>query len=251
MAANTIELALPAAERARAAVLGAPWRDLLYVPGLDFTSPLEPGLFRSALVVVPADGPAIRISSIVMPAFGIELCRLQIEALPDHRADMLGSFCEPERRGPGAQRIAGVPHRQADCGEQQHGFVMSKERDALAARATDRAGWSYAGPSLGDRLGRVERVRLIRERVAAKLGGQAVGWTADRGLVIDVRDSEPCLVLASAESAEEALFLPVPRLYRALLTPTAAAPGATARDLLGYGEWPEALELALETVGVG
>jgi hypothetical protein len=231
VAANTIELALPAAERALAAGLGSPWRDLLYVPGLDFTSPLEPGLFRSALVVVPADGPAIRISSIVMPAFGIELCRLQIEALPDHRADMLGSFCEPERRG----RI----------------FVMSKERDALAARATDRAGWSYAGPSLGDRLGRVERVRLIRERVAAKLGGQAVGWTADRGLVIDVRDSEPCLVLASAESAEEALFLPVPRLYRALLTPTAAAPGATARDLLGYGEWPEALELALETVGVG
>jgi hypothetical protein len=231
VAANTIELALPAAEHALAAALGSPWRDLLYVPGPDFTSPLEPGLFRSALVVVPADGPAIRISSIVMPAFGIELCRLQIEALPDHRADMLGSFCEPERRG----RI----------------FVMSKERDALAARATDRAGWSYAGPSLGDRLGRVERVRLIRERVAAKLGGQAVGWTADRGLVIDVRDSEPCLVLASAESAEEALFLPVPRLYRALLTPTAAAPGATARDLLGYGEWPEALELALETVGVG
>ncbi|HEX9125674.1 MAG TPA: hypothetical protein VF948_04680, partial [Methylomirabilota bacterium] len=221
----------PAAEHALAAALGSPWRDLLYVPGLEFTSPLEPGLFRSALVVVPADGPAIRISSIVMPAFGIELCRLRIEALPDHRADMLGSFCEPERRG----RI----------------FVMSKERDALAARATDRAGWSYAGPSLGDRLGRVERVRLIRERVAAKLGGQAVGWTADRGLVIDVRDSEPCLVLASAESAEEALFLPVPRLYRALLTPTAAAPGATARDLLGYGEWPEALELALETVGVG
>jgi hypothetical protein len=226
-----IELSLPHEERARAAVLGAPWRDLLYVPGPDFTSALEPGLFRSAFVVVPADGPAIRISSTVMPAFGIELCRLQIEALPDHRADMLGSFCEPERRG----RI----------------FVMSKERDALAARATDRAGWSYAGPSLGDRLGRVERVRLIRERVAAKLGGQAVGWTADRGLVIDVRDSEPCLVLASAESAEEALFLPVPRLYRALLTPTAAAPGATARDLLGYGEWPEALELALETVGVG
>jgi len=97
----------------------------------------------------------------------------------------------------------------------------------------------------------VERVRLIRERVAAKLGGQAVGWTADRGLVIDVRDSEPCLVLASAESAEQALFLPVPRLYRALLASTAAAPGASARDLLGYGEWPEAFELALETRVLG
>jgi hypothetical protein len=231
VAANTIELALPAAEHALALALGAPWRDLLYVPGPDFTSPLEPGLFRSALVVVPAEGAAIRISSIVMPAFGTELCRVQLEALPDYQADMLGSFVEPERRG----RI----------------FVMSTERETLAARPADRAGWSYAGPSLGDRLGRVERVRLIRERVAAKLGGQAVGWTADRGLVIDVRDSEPCLVLASAESAEQALFLPVPRLYRALLASTAAAPGATARDLLGYGEWPEALDLALETVGVG
>jgi len=227
VAANTIELALPAAEHVLAATLGAPWRDLLYVPGPDLTSSLEPGLFKSAIVVVPADGPAIRISSIVMPAFGIELCRVQLEALPDYRADMLGSFCEPERRG----RI----------------FVMSKERDALAPRPTDRSGWSYTGPSLGDRLGRVERVRLIRERVAAKLGGQEVGWAADRGLVIDVRDSEPCLVLASAESAEQALFLPVPRLYRALLSSTAAAPGATARDLLGYGEWPEAFELALET----
>jgi hypothetical protein len=231
VAANTIGLALPAAEHALAAELGAPWRDLLYVPGPDFTSSLEPGLFKSALVVVPTNGPTIRISSIVMPAFGIELCRVQLEALPDYRADMLGSFVEPERRG----RI----------------FVMSKEREALAARSTDRTGWSYAGPSLGDRLGRVERVRLIRERVAAKLGGQAVGWTADRGLVIDVRDSEPCLVLASAESAEQALFLPVPRLYRALLASTAAAPGASARDLLGYGEWPEAFELALETRVVG
>ncbi|HWM77578.1 MAG TPA: hypothetical protein VNS56_08340 [Methylomirabilota bacterium] len=74
MAANTIELALPATEHALAAELGAPWRDLLYVPGPDFTSSLEPGLFKSALVVVPAEGPAIRVSSIVMPAFGIELC---------------------------------------------------------------------------------------------------------------------------------------------------------------------------------
>ena len=86
--------------------------------------------------------------------------------------------------------------------------------------------------------------------MTAKLGGQPVGWTADRGLVIDVSDSEPCLLLASAESAEEALFLPVPRLHRALLG-SSAAPGATARDLLGYGEWPEPFDLALETVGVG
>jgi hypothetical protein len=182
-------------------------------------------------VVVPADGPAIRISSTVMPAFGIELCRLQLEALPDYRAEMLGSFFDPERRG----RI----------------FAMSKEREALAARPPERAGWSYAGPSLGERLGRVERVTLIRERVAARLDGQAVGWMADRGLVLDMPGSEPCLLLASAESAEQALFLPVPRLYRALLASTAAAPGATARELLGYGEWPGDFELALETVGIG
>jgi hypothetical protein len=144
---------------------------------------------------------------------------------------MLGSFFDPERRG----RI----------------FVMSKEREVLAVRPAEREGWSYAGPPLGGRLGRVERVRLIRERVAATLGGQPVGWTADRGLIIDVRDSEPCLLLASAESAEQALFLPVPRLYRALLGGAVAAPGATARDLLGYGEWPEPFELALETVALG
>jgi hypothetical protein len=222
---------LPRSERALAAALGGPWRDLLYVPGPDFTSDLEPGVFRSAFVAVPPDGPAIRISSTVMPAFGIELCRLQLEPLPDYRADMLGSFFDPQRRG--------------------QFFVMTKERLALSAQPAEREGWSYAGPSLGERLGRVERVRLIRERVAATLGGQAVGWTADRGLIIDVPGSEPCLLLASAESAEEALFLPVPRLYRALLASTAAAPGATARELLGYGEWRENFELALETLVLG
>jgi hypothetical protein len=182
-------------------------------------------------VVVPAAGPAIRVSSTVTPAFGVELCRLQLEALPDYRAEMLGSFFDPERRG----RI----------------FIMSKEREALSAQPDERTGWSYAGPSLGERLGRVERVRLIRERVSAKLGGRAVGWTADRGLVLDVTGSEPCLLLASAESAEHALFLPVPRLFRALLASASAVPGATARDLLGYGEWPEDFELALETRALG
>ena len=177
-------------------------------------------------MAIPADGPAVRISSTVVPAFGIELCRLQFEPLPDYRAEMLGSFFDPERRG----RI----------------FVMTKECLALSAQPAKREGWSYAGPSLGGRLGRVERVRLIRERVAAKLDGQGVGWTADRGLVIDVTGGERCLLLASPESAEQALFLPVPRLYRALLASTAAAPGATARELLGYGAWPEDFELALE-----
>jgi hypothetical protein len=39
----------------------------------------------------------------------------------------------------------------------------------------------------------------------------------------------------------------VPRLHRALLG-SSPVPGATARELLGYGEWPEPFELALETV---
>jgi len=227
--ANTIELPLPPAERALVAALATSWRDLLYVPGPDFISPLEPALFRSAFVVIPADGPAVRVSSVVMPAFGTELCRVQLEALPSFRAEMLGSFFEPERRG----QI----------------YVMSKERDAMAARPPDRTGWSYAGPPLAERLRRVERVRILRERVVARLDGQPVGWAADRGLVVDVAADQPCLLLASARSAEEAIFVPVPRLYRALLG-AAAVPGATARELLGYGDWAGDFELALETVGI-
>jgi hypothetical protein len=229
VAANTIELSLPQAERALVAALAAPWRDLLYVPGSDFTSPLEPALFRSAFVVIPADGPAVRVSSMVMPAFGAELCRVQLEALPAYRVEMLGSFFDPRRRG----QI----------------YVMGREREGPAAQPPGHPGWAYEGPSLADRLGRVERVRVLRERVAARLDGQPVGWTADRGLVVDVTGDQPCLLLASARSAEEALFVPVPRLYRALLG-AAAAPGATARELLGYGDWAGDFELALETVGI-
>jgi hypothetical protein len=226
MAAHRIDLTLPASERALAASLGSPWRDLLYVPGPDFTSPLDPGSFRSAFVVVPTAGSAVRIASVIAPAFGIELCRLQLEALPAYPDQMLGSFFDPDRRG----RV----------------FAMSKEN----AAPDGRSGWSYAGPSLGERLSRVERVRLLRERVSAKLQGQAIGWTADRGLVIDVPEGEPCLLLASAEGSEQAVFLPVPRLYRALLGSAMPVPGATAQELLGYGEWREAFELALEMIEV-
>jgi hypothetical protein len=95
----------------------------------------------------------------------------------------------------------------------------------------------------------VERVRLLRERVAARLDGQPVGWAADRGLVVDVAGDQPCLLLASPRSAEEAIFVPVPRLHRALLG-SAAVPGATARELLGYGDWEGDFELALETIGI-
>ena len=227
MAAHRIDLVLPASERALAASLGGPWRDLLYVPGPEFTSPLDPGSFLSAFVVVPAGGPAVRISSVITPAFGIELCRLQLEVLPAYPDQMLGSFFDPDRRG----RV----------------FAMSRED----AAADGRAGWSYAGPSLGERLRQVERVRLIRERVSTKLHGEAIGWTADRGLVIDVPKGEPCLLLASPESSEQALFLPVPRLHRALLGGATPVPGATAQELLGYGEWPGAFDLALGMIEVG
>src|SRR5262249_26475525 len=44
VAENTIELSLPHTERQLLSALAEPWRDLLYVPGPDFTSPLEPGL---------------------------------------------------------------------------------------------------------------------------------------------------------------------------------------------------------------
>ena len=136
MVSHRIDLVLPAWERTLAASLGSPWRDLLYVPGPDFTSPLDPGSFRSAFVVVPTAGSAVRIASLIAPAFGIELCRLQLEALPAYPDQMLGSFFDPDRRG----RV----------------FAMSKENAAPDARS----GWSYAGPSLGERLSRVERVRL-------------------------------------------------------------------------------------------
>lgn len=227
MVAHRIDLVLPASERALALSLGGPWRDLLYVPGPDFTSPLDPGSFRSAFVVVRAGYPAVRVSSGIAPAFGIELCRLQLESLPAYPDAMLGSFFDPVRRG----------------------RVFATSRDAAAPDGL--VGWSYAGPSLGERLARVERIRLIREHVSAKLHGQAIGWTADRGLVIDVAEADPCLLLASAESSEEALFLPVPRLHRVLLGSAPPVPGATAPELLGYGDWPEAFELAIEVVEVG
>ena len=227
MVAHRIDLVLPPSEHALAVSLGGPWRDLLYVPGPDLTSPLDPGSFRSAFVVVPAEGHAVRVSSEVAPAFGIDLCRLQLEALPAYPGQMLGSFFDPDRRG----RV----------------FATSRESSAPERRA----GWSYAGPSLGERLRRVGRVRLIRECVSARLHGQAVGWTADRGLIIEVPESEPCLLLASPESSEQVLFLPVPRLHRALLGSATPVPGATAQELLGYGEWREAFDLTLEMIEVG
>jgi integrase len=43
-----------------AAGLADRWSDFLYVPGPDFVSPLDPGLYRSTFVIVPATGRAVR-----------------------------------------------------------------------------------------------------------------------------------------------------------------------------------------------
>ncbi len=77
MSAPHVALHLPAHERVLLRSLVAPWRDLLYAPGPGFTSPLDPGAYRTSIVIVPATGPAVRLSSVVMPAFGGELCRLR------------------------------------------------------------------------------------------------------------------------------------------------------------------------------
>ena len=197
MTAPHVDLTLPDAERRLAASLSTPWRDLLYTPGPDLTSPLDPGAYRSSLVVVLDDGVAVRVTSRVMPAFG--------------------SFFEPSRTG----TI----------------YAFTPDREAGAVRAPDRAEWRYGGASLAPRLGRVDQVRVLRER--GRVG--ASSWVADRGLVLRSADGSECVLLGVTEPAEAALFLPSPGLYRALLDPRAAAqPGVTVRDLLGHGERDDA-----------
>jgi hypothetical protein len=221
------DLRLPEPERRRAAGLAAPWRDLLYVPGPDFSSTLDPGLYRSSFLIVPVEGRAVRVSSFVVPAFGGELCRLRLEPLVDFRPDNLGSFFEPSRRG-----IV---------------YAMSRDRKAGASRPPDRPGWSYEGPSLAPRLAQVGAIRLIREHVTGGSGDAAFSWTADRGLVLTGADGRDSLLLASPEYSEQAAFLPAVGLYRALVDPAAAAvPGATVKDLLGYGDRDEQLQIRLE-----
>ena len=217
-----IELALPDPERNLAASLAAPWRDLLYTPGPDFTSPLDPGAYRSSLVVVRSDGVAIRVTSQVAPAFNGELCRLRLEALTRYRPEALGSFFEPARTGTV--------------------YALTPDRGVGAARAPESAEWRYDGPSLAPRLGRVGRVRVLRERAR----GVGASWTADRGLVLTGADGTECLLLAVSEP-EAALFLPAPGLHRALLERgRAPQPGVTVRDLLGHGDRDGDLDVTAE-----
>jgi hypothetical protein len=221
------DLRLPEPERRRAAALATRWNDLLYIPGPGFTSPLDPGLYRSTFVIVPAEGRAVRLSSFVVPAFGGELCRLRLEPLVSFRAENLGSFFEPRRRG-----VV---------------YAMSPDRKTGAARSPHRPGWSYQGPSLQPRLERAAPLRLIRERVTGGSGDSAFSWVADRGLVIAGEDDRAVLLLAGPDESEQATFVISPGFCRALLDPAAPeTPGATVRELLGYGDRKDELRVEVE-----
>ena len=223
MSGPHVDLKLPDPERALLGPLVAPWHDLLYAPGPGFTSPLDPGAYRTSVVIVPAAGPAIRVASVVTPAFGGELCRLRLEALPHAPPPSLGSFFHPSRTG----TI----------------YALAPERGAAAAQAPERAEWRYEGVSLAPRLGRISGMRLLRER--GRVGDGS--WQADRGLALTGADGALSLVLAVAEPAEAALFLPSPGLYRTLFDPAATPkPGVTVRDLLGHGDRDDGVETTIE-----
>jgi len=223
MSAPHVALHLLDHERVLLAALVAPWRDLLYAPGRGFTSPLDPGVYRTSVVVVPGAGPAIRVSSVVLPAFGGEVCRLRLETLPHDPPPSLGSFFDPARTGTV--------------------YALAPERGVAAAQAPARAEWRYDGASLAPRLGRISGIRLLRERGR----GPGFSWEADRGLVLTGGDGAESLVLAVAEPPEAALFLPSPGLYRTLLDPAATAkPGVTVRDLLGHGDRDDSVETTIE-----
>jgi len=224
---RALDLSLPEPERRRAAGLIGTWRDLLYVPGPGFVSPLEPGLYRSSFIIVPAGGQAVRVSSFVVPAFGGELCRLRLEPLVAYRPENLGSFFDPRRRG-----VV---------------YAMSADRRTGGPRAPDRREWSYEGPSLAGGLGEVRRVRVLRERVRGADGGGVIAWTADRALVLTGADGQDRVLLARPDESEQVAFVSALGLYRALLDPAApAVPGATPADLLGYGDWAPPLDIAVE-----
>jgi hypothetical protein len=227
VAASSLDLRLPVSERRLAAMLTAGWRDFLYVPGEGFTSPLDPGAYRSSFVVVPAAGAPVRLSSLVVPAFGGELCRLHLEPIECYRPESFGSFFDPTRTG----RV----------------YALTPDRAAGAPRAPERAEWRYDGPPLAARLGRLSGARILRERGR----GTGFSWEADRGVVLAGADGTESLLLSVAEHPETMLFLSSPGLYRALLDAGALPrPGVTARGLLGYGEWPGALDITVELVPI-
>jgi len=228
---RAIDLTLPPPERQWAESLAAPWRDLLYSPGPGFRTPLEPGLFRSTVVMRPAGAPAVRVTSLVVPAFGAEICRLRLEPLADLPLPIYGSFFEPTRKG----RIWRMP---------------SDPREP-AARAPEEPDWSYDGPPLTAAFSRITRVRVLREHAKGGAGDGVFAWTADRGLVLTGGTGAESLLLALPDREEHALFLPAIGPYRVLVDPSVPeTPGAGVRELLGYGdrENPFEVTVSLEAV---
>lgn len=174
-------------------------------------------------MVVPVEGAPVRVSSLVTPAFGGDLCRLHLEPLEHHRPESLGSFFEPSRTG----TI----------------YAFTPGRGSGAARAPERAGWRYEGPPLVSRIGRITGMGLLRERGR----GADFSWEADRGILLTGVDGVGCLLLSVAETSETAIFLPSVGLHRALLDhDVAPSPGVSARGLLGYADWPADLDVAVE-----
>jgi len=211
----SLDLRLPGPERRRAARLAEPWRDLLYVPGPAFASELDPGAYRSTVFVVLGGGEVVRVSSLAVPALGGELCRIRLEPVNAVRLEALGSFFELHRRG--------------------LVFAFTPDRRAGAVWPPADPTWRYEGPSLRPRLGAGGSVRLLRETGRAADGGT---WTADRGLVIAGADGPASLVLATADDPDRVVFLPALGVHEVLVDPRAPDwPGASRRELLGYGDW--------------
>jgi hypothetical protein len=222
-----LDLSLPEPERLLAAHLRGGWRDFLYAPGPGFTSPLEPGIYSSSFVIVLGDGRLVRVSSLVTPAFGGELCRLRLEALETCRTEVLGSFFEPARRG----QI----------------YALSADRRAGSTRAPEEPGWSYDGASLADRFTDVRAIRVLRERARGGAGDDAVSWVAERGLVLASASRAESLLLALPGPSENAALASPLGLYRALIDPAAlSVPGASPADLLGYGDGAPGVDLAVD-----
>jgi hypothetical protein len=195
---------------------------------------MEPGAYRTPLIVLPVNGPAVRISCLQIPAFGDTLCRLRVELIVLRDIERLGSFFDTGRHG----TI----------------YAVSPERGTAGPMAPppDRTDWVYRGASLASRLGAIVRTTLLRERVAAGRGEGRVGWVADRGLVLATAAGAQSLILAEAESSEQVLFRPDIGPYRGLADPSApVTPGATAKDLLGYGDWPEPFSVGVELAEAG
>jgi len=78
-------------------------------------------------------------------------------------------------------------------------------------------------------------------------GDAAFSWVADRGLALTGADGRESLLLAGPDSSEQALFVTGMGFYRALVDPAApATPGATVKELLGYGDRADELHIEVD-----